>query len=250
LYWLTIFGKELVLAFGESKLMALPGVQAFSLNSQQIAICLNEPVIPDHMEQRLQTESQLADMLGTKYFFDRNKTDLNFEPVPQLAEVLKDISSTNASKSAKLAELQSSVGAEVKENFESQVILSFDGIPYTNPQDLAEVMVVFLHTEIEEIFTYSRSAIEALNVYFNEHPQRLEYQQEHLVKAFIPALGAYVGEVLVRELRGEWVVKEPLLKSTVIIDGKEVSTFEVAYQVVYEDQSLLDVYDSIFDHLG
>jgi|SRR6476661_34523 len=245
LYWLTIFGKELVQAFGESKLMVLPNVQAFSLNSQQVAICLNEPVIPDNMEQRLQTESRLADILGAKYFFDRNKTDLNFEPVPQLDEVLKALSSRNASKTEKLAEHQSPVGAEVKENFESQIILSYDDTPYTNPRDLAEQMGIFLHMDVKEIFTYSRSAIEALNVYFNEHPQRMEYKQEHLVKEFIPALGAYVGEVIVRELQGEWMVREPLLKSTVRINGKEVSTFQFAYQVVYEDKPLLDVYDSI-----
>jgi hypothetical protein len=92
LYWLTIFGAELVQAFSKSTIIALPNVEVFSLDSQQIAMCLNQAVLTDNMEQRLQTESQLADILGAQFFFDRQRTNLKFEPIPQLAEVLKDFS--------------------------------------------------------------------------------------------------------------------------------------------------------------
>jgi hypothetical protein len=245
LYWLTIFGSELVQAFGESKLKALPGVEAFSLGAQQFAICLSEPTVPENMEQRLQAESQLADILGAKFFFDRNRTDLKFEPVPQLAEALKHLSSNEGSESEELPEQESPPKAELKEDFENQLILSPDGIPYINPRELAEQFVVFLHSDVKEVFSYSRSALEAVTTYFAEHPQRLEYKEEHLNKEFIPALGAYLGEVLVRELGGEWVRREPVLKSTVRINGKEISTFRFAHQVVYEDKKVLDVYNTI-----
>jgi hypothetical protein len=88
LYWLTIFGNELVQAFDQSNLNSLPGVEAFILNTGQIAILIDEPIVPENMDQRLQTESQLANVLGPTFFFDRNRTDLEFEAVPELIEVL------------------------------------------------------------------------------------------------------------------------------------------------------------------
>ncbi|EDX71720.1 hypothetical protein MC7420_2386 [Coleofasciculus chthonoplastes PCC 7420] len=244
LYWLTIFGTELVRAFGESKLLALPKVESFSLDSHQVAICLNEPVLPDNMEQRLHSESQLADLVGAQFFFDRNRTGLQFEQVPQLAKTLKNISSKEAVAHEDLPEPGALSQVEFK-NFGNQVILSPDGIPYANPSDLAEQLVVFLHTDVEEVFTYSRSALEKLDTFFTEHPQKLEYKEQHLQKEFIPALGAYLGEVIVQELGGDWLVREPLLKSTVTINDREVAPFQYAYQVVYDDKKLLDLYNSM-----
>jgi hypothetical protein len=88
LYWLTIFGTELVQALDQSKLTSLPDIEAFILDAGQVAIRIDEPVVPENMEQRLRTESQLADILGPTFFFNRHRTDLEFATVPGLIEVL------------------------------------------------------------------------------------------------------------------------------------------------------------------
>jgi hypothetical protein len=89
IYWLTIFGSELVEAFTRAKLESLPDVKSFVLNANQMGICLSEPIVHPNMNRRLQTESQLAAILGAQYFFDRNKAGQSFEPVPQLLQVLQ-----------------------------------------------------------------------------------------------------------------------------------------------------------------
>ena len=88
LYWLTIFGAELVRAFSQTKLDALSDVEVLHLQAGQMALKLKEPVTPENMEQRLRQERQLADALGSKYFFDRHQPNLELEPVPELLATL------------------------------------------------------------------------------------------------------------------------------------------------------------------
>lgn len=88
LYWLTIFGAELVRTFGAARLESLPGVKVYESSAGQMGIRIDEPVVPADMNRRLEKETQLADALGAQYFFDRNRTGVQFQPVPALLEAL------------------------------------------------------------------------------------------------------------------------------------------------------------------
>jgi hypothetical protein len=92
LYWLSIFGPQLTDHFG-IRLQSLPNTNLFTLNSAGVAVLLDEPAIPEDMNERLQTEADLAELLGSKYFFDRNKYEAEYEAVPELAEVLREMNS-------------------------------------------------------------------------------------------------------------------------------------------------------------
>ena len=91
LYWLTVFGKELVEHFGKPKLMSLPDVVVTELENDQLAVRLSEPVVPDSMERRLEAERRLADILGPQFFFDRSRHDVKLEPVPALLKSLNEL---------------------------------------------------------------------------------------------------------------------------------------------------------------
>ena len=56
-----------------------------------LAICLQEPVVPDDIERRLETERQIADILGPQFFFDRSRPDIKFQPVPTLLKSLDEL---------------------------------------------------------------------------------------------------------------------------------------------------------------
>jgi hypothetical protein len=88
LYWLTIFGPELVQAFGKERLLGLRGVVAMEIDPNQVAVQLDEPVIPEDITARLQREREIADLLGPQYFFDGDRPELEFQVVPQLAAAL------------------------------------------------------------------------------------------------------------------------------------------------------------------
>ncbi|UZI29985.1 hypothetical protein [Streptomyces sp. VB1] len=90
-YWLTIFGAELVSHFDE-KLEALPDVRRIQIPPSQVAILLDSPAVPESMGGRLRTEAHLAEMLDAKYFFDRAKIDAERQLVPPLARVMREAS--------------------------------------------------------------------------------------------------------------------------------------------------------------
>ncbi|MGW8572548.1 hypothetical protein [Streptomyces niveus] len=90
-YWLTVFGAELAGHFG-SKFMLLPDVRRIEIQPSQVAILLDSPVLPQSMEERLLVEAHLAEILGTKYFFDLVKINDEREPVPPLARVMREAS--------------------------------------------------------------------------------------------------------------------------------------------------------------
>lgn len=63
-YWLTIFGAALTGQLGPEKLESLPGTESVWLPGDQISVRLAEPVVPDDVSRRLDTERQLAEQVG------------------------------------------------------------------------------------------------------------------------------------------------------------------------------------------
>lgn len=237
IYWLTIFGKRLVEHFGREKIQNLPSYRVVDLGKGGILVMLREKAFDSSLPERLHDDSEVVEFLGRNYFFDIGN-------IKNVCDPIRDVTQGGTFASEEITkENKTSQSIELEDNFENQVVLSPDGEPYSDPTDLAELLIVFLHTDVEEVFNYSQSALEALDSYFGKHPQKLEYKHEHLIKELIPALGAYLGEVFVRELGGNWIIREPLLKSTVVINGKEISPFKAAYKVIYEPARLLDIYN-------
>ncbi len=106
------------------------------------------------------------------------------------------------------------------------------------------MLVVYLHTEIDNLHEYSRASLKSLDDYLRNRPQAGQYSTDHLIKEFIPALGAYLGQVVVKRLSASWASGSPLMRSTVKIRDRRLYPFRHAYRVVYQDQSLVQFYDS------
>lgn len=93
MYWLTIFGADLVQHFGAERLMSLPNTEATKISTDQIALQITAPAVPNDMQERLKIEHQLTDMLGAEYFFDRSRANAMYQPVPTLAATLQRLQS-------------------------------------------------------------------------------------------------------------------------------------------------------------
>lgn len=88
IYWLTLFGPELGGALDFTKLESLP-VTVTTLPGNQVALRVDEPVVPSDMDARLALEARIADALGARFFFDRHRTDLAFAHVPAFHDALE-----------------------------------------------------------------------------------------------------------------------------------------------------------------
>jgi hypothetical protein len=90
IYWLTVFGPELAGELDFSGLARLP-VTLTTLSNGGCAVLIDEPLVPDDMTKRLEAEARIADALGARYFFDRDRNDLTFEHSPKFKAVLDQL---------------------------------------------------------------------------------------------------------------------------------------------------------------
>jgi hypothetical protein len=73
-YWMTVFGPDLVELFGTDNLLALPVEQARARKGGAVQLILTaDPV--RHAEERQRREQQVVDALGPAHFFDLQKPE-------------------------------------------------------------------------------------------------------------------------------------------------------------------------------
>ncbi|WPB82337.1 hypothetical protein KYC5002_24870 [Archangium violaceum] len=105
---------------------------------------------------------------------------------------------------------------------------------------LAEHLVALLHSEVPSVFEASPESLTDADFYFwrEEFPKsRLrEVIDEHAV----PAIGAYLGEVLVRNLGGRWIPRRRLEETQVLVGNRVWLPFVRARNYMRSRQSLLD----------
>lgn len=89
IYWLTIFGPELVEHFGGAAISSLKDATVTPIDATQIALVLKEPTRPPDLPQRLAIERKLALSLGAQFFFDRESPDAQRAPIPQLQAAIR-----------------------------------------------------------------------------------------------------------------------------------------------------------------
>jgi hypothetical protein len=236
-YWMTVFGPPLVEHFGREKIEGLPVHRV--VDAGGLALVLRESPYGPELSERLRHDAEVARLLGEEFFFDVTQPKKECQPIPGVtsggAGVTTDTDEAEAEPAAKFT---------IKD-LADVTVLDATGEPVTDLKELAEMLVVFLQEEVADATDYSRTALAALDAHFAEHTQRKEYKPEHLNKEFLPALGAYFGEVLVRNLKAKWVKREPLPRSTVKHGDAEVSPFEVAYRSIYEGARLADAFDRL-----
>jgi hypothetical protein len=249
-YWLTVLGRPLVEHFGREKIEGLPVHRVLDFGRRGgLGLVLRESPLQPEESERLSHDAEIARLLGEEYFFDPARPDRPCQPVPSVTEggveIDEDEDADESQSESAPAATSASAPQFTTEELEDVTVLDATGDPVTDLKELAEMLVVFLQGEVNEAGDYSRAALEAIDEHFAKHPQRKEYKPEHLNKEFLPALGAYLGEVLVRNVKAKWVEREPLPKSTVKHGDTEVSPFEVAYRSVYEGAKLADAFDRL-----
>jgi hypothetical protein len=234
---MTIFGERAVAHFGRRKLERLPVHRAIDLGDGGLALVLREHPFKPARPSRLRHDVHIAELLGREYFFDVKHPEKECRAVP-------GVTLPRPSEEAEDVTVDGASAEEAFEEFERQPVANPEGKPAKHPREMAENTVVYFHGKVEEVFDYSRESLEALDRYFAAHPQAKEYSREHLFKEFIPALGAYLGEVLVKRLGGKWVKRQPILKSSVKVKTMELAPFWIAFHVVYGDAKLAEAFDS------
>lgn len=216
--WMTVFGRALVDHFGRETLTALPSRRAVDLGNGGLLLIAGENPFEPGQAERLARDEAAMDILGRDYFFDLRDLYKIRRAIPgvtgggRAAEPEDDQypvedETATAGQDRDFGLTEDGID-ELFAGYENQFIRKIDEKPTTDFDDLAETVVVTLGDEVEEVHAFSRASLEALDRYLERHDFAEEYKYEFLITVYIPAFGAYVGQVLVRHLGGEWVVDE------------------------------------------
>lgn len=121
------------------------------------------------------------------------------------------------------------------------------GEPYTDPDEAAEAMVVYHHTEpgMEVLFHPDRAALVALDRLFTGARPRAAYAYPFLRDRFVPELGGFLGRVLVARTGGTWRVDHPVVRSRVLVGDRELDPFEAAFTAVWYERPLARLFDTL-----
>ncbi|MCP3168846.1 hypothetical protein [Myxococcus qinghaiensis] len=110
----------------------------------------------------------------------------------------------------------------------------------TSYGDLSEGLVAGLHTKVPSIMDSSPESLTDLDFYFwrESFPER--YERQLIDSHTAPALGAFMGDVLVRRLGGTWVPRQKMEESQVRVGKRVWLPFLRARRYMQSRQSLLD----------
>lgn len=253
IYWMTLFGPALTSHFGRDTLLSLPVSHTLELGNNGVGIFLDKTT-PFAMSQpdRLAQGAAIAARLGRQYFFDSDDVGKVCEAIPGVTPggpPSPAVLSSLEQAARRVVSPQRHPGVETAEELERREVLDHEGpvgeprVSQTDPETLAEDLVVYLHEDVRAVFEASRATLVALDTYFTDRPPTREYKPEFLLNDFVPRLGAFLGRVLIEQGGGEWSVRRPVMTSRVVAGTTEIDPFWLAFRATYDHSSLVDAYD-------
>jgi hypothetical protein len=105
---------------------------------------------------------------------------------------------------------------------------------------LAEHLVALLHTQVPSVFEATPESLTDADFYFWREEFPTSRLPEAIEEYAIPAIGAYLGEVLMRHLGGRWIPREKLEEAQVLVGTRVWLPFVRARHYMRSRQALLD----------
>ncbi|MBU8901026.1 hypothetical protein KRR26_36105 [Corallococcus sp. M34] len=254
LFWLNIFGPKLVASVGRERMLSTPAHLVEELPNGSVLLVLwptpaefaseEARVVQARAHVHLRPDLDFDTVLRT--LRERSAALVPVEPLfhPDIAPLLSRLPDEFAisERQRKIAELNAFRPPEPEEWM--PVALPSD---VASPErilesygDLSEGLVAVLHTEVPSIMDETPESLTDLDFHFwkTHFPER--YTRDVIEGHTIPALGVYLGDVLVRRLGGTWVLREKMDESQVRVGKRVWLPFLRARRYMQSRQSLLE----------
>ncbi|MFY0574121.1 hypothetical protein ACN28S_06945 [Cystobacter fuscus] len=254
--WLNVFGPKLVETVGRERMLSTPAHQVEEL-SNGCVLLVTWPTVADFASK----EARLAQARAHAHL----RPDLDFDTVlralhgrsvmlapveprfhPDMATLLSRVVDRVASheRQRRIAGLNAWQPPEPEEWLPADAALPSD---VENPARAlqqyslhAEQLVALLHSEVPSVFAATPESLTDADFYF----WREEFPKSRLREAIdehaVPAIGAYLGEVLVRNLGGRWIPRKKLEEAQVLVGNRVWLPFVRARHYMRSRESLLD----------
>ena len=105
---------------------------------------------------------------------------------------------------------------------------------------VAEHLVALLHSKVPSVFEETPESLTQVDYYFWREEFPRVFERAAIDAMAVPAAGAYLGEVLVRRLGGQWLPRRNLQEAQVRVGQRVWLPFLRAQRYLQTRQSLLD----------
>ncbi|MFP2898065.1 hypothetical protein [Corallococcus sp. 4LFB] len=254
LFWLNVFGPKLVESVGRERMLSTPAHLVEELPNGSVLVVLWPTAAEFASEEARGVQARAHVHLRPDLDFDtvlrtlkeRSAALAPVEPRfhPDVAPFLSRLPDEFAisERQRKIAELNAfrppvpeewlPVGLPADVENPERVLESYG--------DLSEGLVAALHTKVPSILDATPESLTDLDAYFwrENFPER--YKRELIDEHTAPALGAYLGGMLVRRLGGTWVPRQKLEESQVRVGQRVWMPFLRARRYMQSRESLLE----------
>jgi hypothetical protein len=261
-FWLNVFGPRLVETVGRERMLSTPAHRVEELPNGAILL-VTWPTVADFASK----EARLAQARAHAHL----RPDLDFDTVlrtlqersamlapveprfhPDLAPLLSRVVDRAASheRQRRIAELNAWQPPEPEEWRPADSALPPDVEDLERARDhystLAEHLVALLHSEVPSVFEATPESLTEADFYFWREEFPTSRLREAIDEHAVPAIGAYLGEVLVRNLGGRWIPRQKLEEAQVLVGNRVWYPFARARQYMRSRQALLDYSLTLF----
>jgi len=254
--WLNVFGPKLVETVGRERMLSTPAHQVEELPNGSILLVMWPTPVDFASDAAREAQARAHLHLRPDLDFDtvlrtlreRSAALAPVEPRfhPDLAPLLLRTLDRSAihERQRRIAELNAWQPPEPEEWLPADAALPSD---VEDPErarqhygDLAEHLVALLHSEVPSVFEETPESLTDADFFF----WREEFPKSRLREAIdahaVPAIGAYLGEVLVRNLGGQWIPRQKLEEVQVLVGKRVWLPFVRAQHYMRSCQALLD----------
>jgi hypothetical protein len=255
-FWLNVFGPKLVESVGRERMLSTPAHRVEELPNGSVLV-VTWPTAADFASE----EARLAQARAHAHL----RPDLDFDTVlrglrersaalvpveprfhPDMAPLLSRVVDRIASheRQRKIAELNAWRPPEPDEWLPADAAPPSD---VANPERAleqyslhAEHLVVILHTQVPSVFKETPESLTDADFYFWREDFPKSRLREVIDEHVAPAVGAYLGQVLVHNLGGRWIPRKKLMETGVLVGDRVWLPFVRAYRYLSSCESLLD----------
>ncbi|QRO01755.1 hypothetical protein JRI60_23375 [Archangium violaceum] len=256
MFWLNVFGPKLVETVGRERMLSTPAHRVEELPNGSVLL-VTWPTAADFAGDK----ARLAQARAHAHL----RPDLDFDTVlrslrersaalapveprfpPDLAPLLSRVVDRAASheRQRRIAALNAWRPPEPEEWRPADSALPPD---IENPEHAlqqyslyAEHLVALLHSEVPSVSETTPESLTDADFYFWHEEFPTSRLREAIDEHAVPAIGAYLGEVLVRHLGGRWIPRQKLEEAQVLVGDRVWLPFVRARNYMRSRQSLLD----------
>ncbi|ATB36949.1 hypothetical protein CYFUS_002364 [Cystobacter fuscus] len=254
--WLNVFGPKLVEAVGRERMLSTPAHRVEELPNGSVLLVLWPTAAHFASDEAREAQARAHVHLRPDLDFDtvlrtlreRSATLAPVEPRfhPDVAPLLSHVVDSVAfhERQRKIAEFNAYQPPEPDEWLPASSALPTDVDDPVGARahygDLAEHLVALLHSKVPSVFDTSPESLTDVDFHFWQEEFPRVFEREHIDAHAVPAIGAYLGEVLVRHLGGQWIPRRKLEETQVLVGRRVWLPFVRASRYMRSCQSLLD----------